>query len=260
MRKLTTLYGVTCALLFAAWQCLAQLPLTHGGKGAASQQGSAALTFQGATVETFGNSPNTFTSIPIGTAFSTREVVVFLVLNGSYNGAVTAVTIGGVTASIQAYVGSGAAVPNFSSQILWAWANVPTGTSASVVVTGGASVGDGNGSLLAYTFDNSLTINGSPTTAVNNVATATAASNTITLNTGAGGFIIAGLRVEDLVASSAYAITASTETYANDATDSSVHYAAWSKKSGSSSNTPTSVTFGWTGGSLQSLASLLAWN
>lgn len=34
MRKLLSLYLVTCALLFAAWQCFAQLPLTHGGPGA----------------------------------------------------------------------------------------------------------------------------------------------------------------------------------------------------------------------------------
>lgn len=45
MRKLAALYGVTCALLFVAWQCFAQLPLTHGGLGAPS--GSASPTWTG---------------------------------------------------------------------------------------------------------------------------------------------------------------------------------------------------------------------
>lgn len=213
------------------------------------------LTFQQNTRQAATNSPNTFTAQGIGSAFSSRNVICLLVLPGSYNGAPTGVTIGGVTATIQAYVGSGASIPNFSSILLWAWANVPTGTTADVVVTGGASVGDGIISCATYTFDGSLAA-ASPTESDNNVTATT--SDTVTLNTSAGGFIIAGVRVEPLGSPTGLGITASTETYANDVSNSTDHVLISSVKSGSTADTPTSVTFGWTG-SLQAIASLLAW-
>ena len=82
-----------------------------GGPVVGGGGGSAVLTFQGETGyvsnQDATNSPNTFTAMPVGSAFSNREVIAVITTSGSYNGAVSAVTIGGVTASIQSYVGLG---------------------------------------------------------------------------------------------------------------------------------------------------------
>lgn len=235
------------------------------GAGCGGGGGSAVLTFQGETGYAAGqdgtNSPNTFSSMPIGTAFSNRRVIAVITTAGSYNGAVSGVTIGGVTATVVSTPGTGAAVANFSSIITFAWADVPTGTTANVVFTGGASAGDGRIQCAVYTFDKSLVANGSPTTTINNTTGTT--SHTTTVNTGAGGFIIAALALEPLGSESSYSITSATEgalVGQADATSSAnYHPMISSLKSGSAANTPTSVTWSWTTSS-QSLGGLLAWN
>jgi len=226
-----------------------------GGTGAGPV---LALTFQGSiSGQDAVNSPNTFAAMPIGAAFATRTVVAIIICGGSYNGAPSAVTIGGITATTQSYLGTGAATNSFSSIITFAWANVTSGTTANVVMTGGASAGDSHLFCLTYTFDQSLALNGSPTSNSHNVTATT--SNTVTLNTGANGFIIAVLAAEFLGSETGMSITASTETYTQDLISTGDHRLVSSKKSGSAASSPTSVTFGWTG-SVQALAALLAWN
>lgn len=227
--------------------------------------GSAVLTFQGEQGYAVNHdaiaSPNTFVAMPVGAAFSTREVIAVITTGGSYNGVATGVTIGGVTATFQSYVGSGGGTAgSFSNIITLAWANVPTGTTADVVLTGAASSGDSHIQCAVYTFDKSLALNSAPTTNSVNAA-APVTSNTTTVNSGAGGFIIAALATDLLGTESGLSITSSTETYAQDAVATATPPARIisSKKSGSAANTPTSVTWGWTGNS-QGLGALLAWN
>lgn len=67
MRKLLSLYVVTCALLFAAWQCFAQLPLTHGGLGApASGACSQYSTFIARTSGTSGTEQSAYQTMICG--------------------------------------------------------------------------------------------------------------------------------------------------------------------------------------------------
>jgi hypothetical protein len=226
--------------------------------------GSAVLTFQGeqgySSGVSSGASPNTFAAMPIGTASANRRVIAVITLGATYLGSPSSVTIGGVTATMQVFTGSGASTSSYSSQIVFAWADVPTGTTADVVVTGGTGGGDGFIMCATYTFDKTLTVNSSPTTNSNNVPiTSSPTSITVTANTGAGGFVIAALAAELLGSATSMSITSSTETYTQDAISTGAHRLLATKKSGSAANTPTSVTFGWTGAS-QALAALLAWN
>jgi hypothetical protein len=241
--------------------------------------GSAVLTYvdnSAGQADNFsqGNSPNTYGPLSIGTAFANRRVLACILQGDSYDAPVTGVAISGATGgtTFSTFAGPGNApaggASSFSGQITWAWADVPTGTTANVVVTGGSASGNGNVLVVIYTFDKTLVINGAPTTS-SGTAGPTATSGSVTVNTGASGFVIAAALNSYLgngggAGATGLSITSSTETYATDrygahgSALSSEHLVS-SKKSGSAANTPTSVTYGWTT-SDQILASLLAWN
>jgi hypothetical protein len=263
MRKLLTLWIALAAIVgISASSFGGSMMLLGAGKAPGGGGGSAVLTFQGeqgyASTISAVASPNTFAAMPIGAAFSNRKVIAVITTGGSYNGAATAVTIGGVTATFVSTAGSGAG--SFSGIITYAWADVPTGTTADVVLTGAASSGDSHIHCATYTFDKSLALNASPTTTINNTTGTT--SHTTTINTGAGGFVIAALALEMLGSATSFSITSATESglvSQVDATTSADHRMISSLKSGSAANTPTSVTWSWTT-SGQSLGGLLAWN
>jgi hypothetical protein len=263
MRKLLTLWIALAAIVGVTASSFAQGGMMPGpGTPHTSGGGSAVLTFQGedgyAVTHDAVTSPNTFPTMAIGAAFSNRKVIAVIITPGSYNGIATGVTIGGVTATFVSVAGSSQG--SFSGVITFAWADVPTGTTANVVLTGAASAGDSHIACAVYTFDKSLALNASPTTTINETAGVT--SSTTTVNTGAGGFVIADLYLYALGSASSFSITSATESglvSQVDATASADHRMISSLKSGSAAHTPTSVTWGWTTSS-QSLGGLLAWN
>lgn len=88
------------------------------------------------------SSPSTISSVDIGAADANRVVCVAISLyaTGYGNPTITGVTIGGVTATIHRFFVD---ISGSKSELAFAYASVPTGTSASVVVTwtGSASAG-----------------------------------------------------------------------------------------------------------------------
>lgn len=101
--------------------------------------GAIVGTYQHKAVDATDASSYSFASVPIGTASATRRVVVAVALRQSTPAAPSAVTIGGVTATMDGYKSDGAAV----TISLWS-AVVPTGTTATVAITcSGSSCGIG---------------------------------------------------------------------------------------------------------------------
>lgn len=86
------------------------------------------VAFIGTTIDTTVGAPQTFTGVSIGAADATRRVIVVIHGSGT-GGAVTAVTIGGISATIHA---SAVDVDDRSCIVS---AAVPTGTTATIVVT-----------------------------------------------------------------------------------------------------------------------------
>ncbi len=200
-----------------------------------------------------------FDDISIGTAFADRMVLC------CFNSPATFVTITGVTfngnaATIQAYAGSGGSVGSFSGQIVWAWLNVPTGTTMDVNVTwSGDPNGSGDLSIVVYTFDQTQAA-ASPTYSSNNATGST--DNTVTLDTSANGFIITSSEYDYFIGQTTLVINSATETYTSDYSSIAVgvgaHRRVSSLVSGSAASSPTSVTYR-ASLSAQSLASILAW-
>lgn len=79
------------------------------------------------------STPQTFTSVPVGSPHSKRIVAVVIFTRPTSASAVTGVTIGGVSATL---------LQGSYSQVntCLAWASVPSGSTADVVVSGGNSV------------------------------------------------------------------------------------------------------------------------
>ena len=121
------------------------------------------------------SSPETFTGISLGTEASSRQIFVAV-----YSGVASAVTVGGVSATL---------VENNSGSTLTLWrAAVPTGTSASVVVT----FTGGGGRLLitvwaAYNLRSTTPVDTAQVTTSSTPAT----THTTTIDTANKGILIA---------------------------------------------------------------------
>jgi len=85
-------------------------------------------TFDHTSVDGTDSATYTFASQAIGTAYSDRLVVVGYAFTNLTGQAITSVTIGGITATTIHSTGTNTACG-------LAWANVPTGTTASIVIT-----------------------------------------------------------------------------------------------------------------------------
>lgn len=120
--------------------------------------GGVTLTYESAP-STAGTS---FTGVPIGAAASDRIVLIACSWRAAGTGITpTAVTIGGVTATIDADHQS--AIGN-TSGVVWAHAVVPTGTSATIVVTFDATVLRSGLTVWSVTGSSSLTLSDSDST------------------------------------------------------------------------------------------------
>lgn len=119
-----------------------------------------------------GSSPYSFPGLAIGSADSTRQVFV-----ATYNDTATAVTVGGISATL---------VVSSSSLILWR-AAVPSGTTADIVVTTSGSSGRELVTVLAAYNLASTT----PFHTASYAAGGAASSHSTTINTASNGILIA---------------------------------------------------------------------
>ncbi len=87
------------------------------------------------TFSTFTAGAKTFTALAIGTASADRRVVA--AIGHKQNVAITAVTIGGITATKQTAAAETNTTPDARAEIWSAW--VPTGTTADVVIAAGST-------------------------------------------------------------------------------------------------------------------------
>jgi len=108
------------------------MPISTVGIIAASRQigggGGITATFQASAVDAADLTTYTFSSQPIGSASSTRRVVVTISTNSTRT--ISSVTIGGVSATLDA-----TNTLSGTAHVAIASAVVPSGTTASVVVT-----------------------------------------------------------------------------------------------------------------------------
>lgn len=224
-------------------------------------QASLVATYQGFVSVGLG----TYTSplchnLAIGSAYSNRRLLVAIIGGPSY-WTPSDITINGSSAiGSSTYTGSGSPVGSFSGQLTWAWADVPTGTTADVdVITTTSNInGSGTWICMAYTFDKTLAASAPTTTKANIANPATSLSNSIA--TAANGFLIADIVTALHVSASGLGITSSDETFTNDqaGSEGSGKYLISSKTSGTASSAASHITWGWTGNS-QALSSMLFW-
>ncbi len=215
-------------------------------------------------------SPTTTFPIDIGTADANRKVLLVGLLPNSYNaGSFSALSINGVACTapnggdVEIFVGSAGSHSSFRSQIIFAWADVPTGDGEQDVVITGNVEGPGvNMYWACYTFDKTLVADAAPTTDDTNVVDVTTC--TVGLNTSAGGFVVAAMSYNIIGSNNATSAsaTSSTEAVVEDVafTGSGAMRAGpiVSKKEDVGAATPFSVTFDWTGAT-QALGAILYW-
>jgi hypothetical protein len=214
----------------AWWQSIQQVAVSGGGGG------SPALAYIGNVTPTYASNVATATAAPIGTASSGRlVVVVFYDLITPSPGVSTAtVTIGGVSAVVNTI----ASVHNSTVGI--ASANVPTGTTANIVVSYDTSSG-ANGAFDVYALTGLSSM-----TAVGSGETASAGANpiTTTLATTAGGIVIAGAQQSG---GGGTLTMSGTETYTKDSSFQIASFSsnASSHATGIATNAASSVSATW---------------
>jgi hypothetical protein len=147
--------------------------------------GPPVLTFAGTlTGGSNVGSATTFTSASIGTAsgFTTRRIIVAISCN-NLNGGVVSATIGGISATVHVTTSTS----NGDAAIFSA--DVPTGTTATIVVTqGGTAFSPVVGGI--YSVDDALLVSTTPSTSSANTAGATSLTTGSFTET-SGGFVVA---------------------------------------------------------------------
>lgn len=134
----------------------------------------ASLVWTDSKSSASATSPHSFTSTATGTAAPSREVFVAV-----YNGVVSAVTVGGISATL---------VESASSSLTLWRAAVPTGTTATVEVT----FTGGGGRLLISVWAAYNLLSTTPFDTASYAASSTPASNhSTTIDTAGGGILIA---------------------------------------------------------------------
>ena len=199
---------------------------------------AATVTFTASAIDPAASSSTTFTSQAIGTAAANRKVVVGFTAHNNASGILTAVTVGGVSAT--ALVQFNAA--DTADAELWI-ASVPTGTTGDIVLTGQH---DGCGISVWATYGASSTAH----------ATATSESTgtmTLNVNTVAGGITIGYSTFNTATAIAWTGITEDDET--------NMEYAVLSSGASlanATASTPLAITSAQTGGTGSASAGVTA--
>ena len=199
-----------------------------------------AATYQSnaSTTQTSGSngtsSPWTASGVNIGSAFSSRRVIVFA-WGGAGNTDVASATIGGIAATTPIVVGTNVRISVFS-------AVVPTGTTANIVLTmTGAFYGSSG--IQVFTCDDSLLTSATPVMTGANASGVTTISGSVT--TLAGGFVVELLTADSNTYRAPVAISASSPTQVIDLTDD--RSTTLAHVNGASAGTAT-VTYTWDSG------------
>jgi hypothetical protein len=156
-----------------------------------AQSGSASATTGGVGLTpaiigngafTFSGSTETATAANLGTASSTRFVIVSVAIGGCSGRSISSATIGGVTATVNYTVHEGALeCVGFISAL------VPTGSTGDIVVTMTSTM-FGGGSYAVYTIDQASLSSTTPTTGSANTAGGTSESPSV--SAAAGAFVL----------------------------------------------------------------------
>lgn len=155
-------------------------------KTIATTVGPPTLTYIGANTVPTGSSPRTITAAGIGSAVATRLVIVAFTLmeaDGSNN--ISAVTIGGVSATLHVQETSGSKCATVICSAV-----VPTGTTADIVITF-ASPGYSFLANTAFVFTTDTDDLVSTTPVTSSAAAASGTTLPVTVAVEAGGFVIA---------------------------------------------------------------------
>jgi hypothetical protein len=149
------------------------------------------LSFVGTTAGSHSGAVETFTSVNIGTAsgFTTRRIICVIWNNVTYAllAGGTPPTIGGITATVHAQVNQSSGGPGayiFS-------ADVPTGTTATVVVTFASSI-FADLHISIYTVDDALLVSTTPQTGTGSTGSSVLTLSTSSFTESTGGFTVAG--------------------------------------------------------------------
>lgn len=211
--------------------------------------GAPSRAYAGVTTATKSGSQFTYTNAPIGTAVADRLVVVALHTTEGLN-AVSSATIGGISATVHANPASAN-----GCNVTFISASVPTGTTATIVVTMTGAVAGFNSVAETYSLTNL-----SSTTATGSVGSATASSvssRTGTLAVSAGGVVIlAGCQY---AVSSTTCVLTATDTVTTD--HSNFQIGGFSRDSTGSvenatANASYSVTATWNGSEKSAMAAV----
>jgi hypothetical protein len=221
-------------------------------------QAALVATYKGVQSETWGTRGTPmFPSVPVGSAYANRRVLVSVDFTYSLAANLTDVQINGTSVGSNYILDDGGS--SWLGAIVWAWADVPKGTTVSVdLVTGSQTYsGYGKQNCYAYTFDNTLAAS-APTHHKAIGSSGTSAANTIA--TGAGGFLISSMHLYALTSQTSITLSASDEGMTTDYTyaASQTTQGIASKVSGTSSSGANSSTWSWASAAT-SLNSMLYW-
>lgn len=194
----------------------------------AASAGPATLTYQSYAIDLTGLTTYSFASVGIGSADSTRRVIVAVHWGNSAARTLSSATIGGVSATIHVQSSSTARGVAIISAL------VPTGTTATIEFTfSGAAVRAGIGVWTSIDEQNS-----SPT------ATFTDATDPFsgTINVPADGFVVAAFSVFENSGAGTVSWTGPTEVYDNVASVGSTMGLSGASASGLSANASYTVS------------------
>lgn len=153
-------------------------------------RGPVEATYRSSATDPSGSSPWTFSAMDIGTAASSRRVFTAVAAPSTAdtdNPCISGVTIGGVSATLY---GSRQHSSNVFHEVSFWYADVPTGTTADVVVTANAGHNRASMTVTNWTVDNTKLINSQPTdTALDNTTSGNPLTDTLVV--ASGGFILA---------------------------------------------------------------------
>lgn len=215
-------------------------------KRAVAPAGPPVLTYVGDTGSGTPSPANvmTYSGIPIGPAsgFAARRIILSIVANrnsAGFNGGLTSVTIGGIAATIHIATSTG------GNDVAIASADVPTGTTANIVLTAGGTW-FATPILGIYSVDDALMVSTTPSVASgNNSGTSVTTSASFTQTS--GGFVVAGVALDNNAGGSGISISG----YTNNAFGTSGDSGSLSSLEPVPSTVTATASASWAGGTSQ---------
>lgn len=224
------------------------------------------VTYNGFENLSFGVVPTPmYSAIPVGTAYANRRVLIALVHSyadqppsDTNTCGASSVQINGVSVGSNYYIVDSAS--NWTGYVVFAWADIPTGTTVTANVTCANAVPTGFGTQygMGYSFDKTAAASAPSAPAKAQGTTVSSLANSI--NTTAGGFLIWSVNTYHLTSQTSFALASSDETITVDIN----HPAATTPfimghVSNTSALTPSHATGSWVGSAQNALGAMLFW-